>query len=244
MTPDRADVAIVGGGIMGSALAYWLTRLDPSSSVVVIERDPTYSTASSTLSAASIRQQFTTPINIRISQASIGFLRQADELLEVDGIGVDIGLKEHGYLYLAQKFQVASLRRAHAIQRELGAEVALLDPTELASRFPWLHTGDLAAGSFGLSGEGWFDGYALLSAFRARARAQGARYLRGEGCGMRTSGGRIGSVRLDDDTEISSRYVVNAAGPWARSVAKLAGVELPVAARRRTVYVISCPAKL
>jgi len=244
MTPDRADVAIVGGGIMGSALAYWLTRLDPSSSVVVIERDPTYSTASSTLSAASIRQQFTTPINIRISQASIGFLRQADELLEVDGVGVDIGLKEQGYLYLAQKSQVASLRRAHTIQRELGAEVALLDPTELASRFPWLHTGDLVAGSFGLSGEGWFDGYALLSAFRARARAQGARYLRGEVCGMRTSGGRIGSVRLGDDTEISSRYVVNAAGPWARSVAKLAGVELPVAARRRTVYVISCPAKL
>src|ERR1700757_5261293 len=82
MTLSRADVAIVGGGIMGSALAYWLTRLDPNVSVVVIERDPTYSTASSALSAASIRQQFTTPVNIRISQASIGFLRQAGALLE------------------------------------------------------------------------------------------------------------------------------------------------------------------
>jgi hypothetical protein len=75
---------------MGSALAYWLTRLDPNLGVVVIERDPTYSTASSALSAASIRQQFTTPVNIRICQASIGFLRQADELLEVDGCSVDI----------------------------------------------------------------------------------------------------------------------------------------------------------
>src|ERR1700741_1496548 len=101
MTLSRADVAIVGGGILGSALAYWLTRLDPNIAVVVIERDPTYSTASSALSAASIRQQFTTPVNIRICQASIGFLRQADELLEVEGSSVDIGLQERGYLYLA-----------------------------------------------------------------------------------------------------------------------------------------------
>src|SRR5215467_16091468 len=97
----KVDVAIVGGGIMGSALAYWLTRLDPNMAVVVIERDPSYATASSALSAASIRQQFTTPVNIRISQASIGFLRQADELLEVEGGNVDIGLQERGYLYLA-----------------------------------------------------------------------------------------------------------------------------------------------
>ena len=71
MTSKSADVAIIGGGIMGSALAYWLTRLDPNAHVVVIERDPTYETASSALSAASIRQQFTTPVNIRICQASI-----------------------------------------------------------------------------------------------------------------------------------------------------------------------------
>src|SRR6201991_2778854 len=100
MTFSRADVAIVGGGIMGSALAYWLTRLDPTVSVVVIDRDPACSTVPSAPSAASIRQQFTTPVNIRISQASIGFLRQADELLEVDGTRIDIGLQERGYLYL------------------------------------------------------------------------------------------------------------------------------------------------
>jgi FAD-dependent oxidoreductase domain-containing protein 1 len=239
-----ADVAIVGGGIMGSALAYWLTRLDPNVSVVVIERDPTYSTASSALSAASIRQQFTTPVNIRISQASIGFLRQADELLEVAGSTVDIGLKERGYLYLARTSGLNSLRRAHAIQRELGADVALLSTNELASRFPWLHTEDLLAGSLGLSGEGWFDGYALLTAFRARARAQGVQYQRGEVAAMDVEGGRIQCVRLADGTQLASRFVVNAAGPWARSVARLAGFDLPVAARKRTVYVVGCRAKL
>jgi FAD-dependent oxidoreductase domain-containing protein 1 len=240
----KADVAIVGGGIMGSALAYWLTRLDPNISVVVIERDPTYSMASSALSAASIRQQFTTPINIRISQASIGFMRQADELLEVAGSQVDIGLKERGYLYLARTSGLASLRRAHTIQRELGADVALLNTTELAARFPWLATADLIAGSLGLSGEGWFDGYALLAAFSARARSQGASYIRGEVAAMGAKGSRIESLRLADSTQVSSRFVVNAAGPWARSIAKLAGFDLPVAARKRTVYVISCRTKL
>jgi FAD-dependent oxidoreductase domain-containing protein 1 len=240
----KADVAIVGGGIMGSAVAYWLTRLDPNISVVVIERDPTYSVASSALSAASIRQQFTTPINIRISQASIGFMRQADELLEVAGSQVDIGLKERGYLYLARTSGLASLRRAHTIQRELGADVALLNTTELAARFPWLATADLIAGSLGLSGEGWFDGYALLAAFSARARSQGASYIRGEVAAMGAKGSRIDSLRLADGTQVSSRFVVNAAGPWARSIAKLAGFDLPVAARRRTVYVISCRTKL
>lgn len=239
-----ADVAIVGGGIMGSALAYWLTRLDPNMTVIVIERDPTYATASSALSAASIRQQFTTPVNIRISQASIGFLRQADELLEIEGSSVDIGLKERGYLYLAGAGGLESLRRAHTIQRELGADVALLNVHELAARFPWLRTSDLVAGSLGVKGEGWFDGYSLLAAFAAKARAQHVNYVRGEVCAFALSGRRITSIRLVDGSQVTSRFVVNAAGPWSRSIARLAGVDVPVAARKRTVYVISCPQRI
>ena len=240
----KVDVAIVGGGIMGSALAYWLTRLDPNMAVAVIERDPTYATASSALSAASIRQQFTTPVNIRISQASIGFLRQADELLEIEEGSVDIGLKERGYLYLAPAHGVELLWRAHTIQKELGAEVVLLGAAELAARFPWLKTSDLSAGALGAKGEGWFDGYSLLAAFAAKARSQGATYVRGEVCAFGLEGRRIESVQLADGTRVSSRVVVNAAGPWARSVASLAGAQLPVAARKRTVYVVSCPQKL
>jgi FAD-dependent oxidoreductase domain-containing protein 1 len=240
----RADVAIIGGGIMGSALAYWLTRLDPNITVTVIERDPSYATASSALSAAAIRQQFTTPVNIRISQASIGFLRQADELLEVEGSSVDIALRERGYLYLAPACAMEALRRAHTIQTELGAEVTLLSASELAARFPWLKTADLGAGSLGVKGEGWFDGYSLLAAFAAKARSQRANYVRGEVCALGVKGRRIESIRLADGNQVTSDFVVNAAGPWARAIARLAGVSLPVAARKRTVYVISCPKKL
>ena len=233
-------VVVIGGGVMGSALAYWLTRLEPSLKVTVVERDLSYEHASSALSAASIRQQFSTPVNIRISQASIAFLRSAADELAVDGEKINIALREAGYLYLAGPDSGAELRRAHAVQKTYGADVTLLDSVELAKRYGWLNTADLSFGSLGLSGEGWFDGYALLTAFARKARKQGARYVRGEVCRLEVAGNRVIGVILSDGARIAASHVVNAAGPWARRIGALAGVDLPVFARRRTVYVISC----
>ena len=236
----EADIVIVGGGIMGASLAFWLTHLEPGVSVVVVERDPTYAMASSALSAASIRQQFTTSVNIRISQASINILRTVGELLEVEGSKPDIGLVESGYLYLAGEAGAQSLRRAQKIQTQHGAAVALLDVAQLAERFPWLETGDLALGSFGLSGEGWFDGYLLLTAFMAKARSQGVRLVRAEVKGLEVTKRRVGAAILADGSRITCGHLVNAAGPWARAVARFAGINLPVFARRRTVFVVAC----
>jgi FAD-dependent oxidoreductase domain-containing protein 1 len=235
------NVVVIGGGVMGSALAYWLTRLEPSLKVMVVERDLSYQQASSALSAASIRQQFSTPVNIRISQASIAFLRRAADELATEGEKIDIGLREAGYLYLAGPSGDAGLRRAHAVQKTFGADVALLDSAELAARYDWLNAADLSLGSLGLSGEGWFDGYALLTAFARKARRQGARYVRGEVGGLTLARNRVTGVILSDGSHIAAGHVVNAAGPWARRIGALAGVDLPVHARRRTVYVISCP---
>jgi FAD-dependent oxidoreductase domain-containing protein 1 len=236
----QADVVIVGGGIMGSSLAYWLSCFEPRVSVIVVERDTTYAKASSALSAASIRQQFTTPVNIRIAQASIEILRHVDETLAVEGSKPDIGLSEAGYLYLARESELESLRQAHAIQTEQGAAIALLDPAQLRARFPWLDTTDIVAGSLGLSGEGWFDGYSLLTAFARKARSQGVQFIRNEVTSLEVRGPQVDAVCLADGSRIRCGQVVNAAGPWARSIAKFAGLELPVFARRRTVYVIAC----
>jgi FAD-dependent oxidoreductase domain-containing protein 1 len=237
-------VVVVGGGVMGSALAYWLTRLQPSTRVTVVERDPSYEYASSALSAASIRQQFSTAANVRISQASIAFLRNAGEELGFDGEKPDIALHEEGYLYLTQAAGVAELRRAHSMQRNCGADVALMDPAALGQRFGWLNISDLSLGSLGLSGEGWFDGYALLTAFARKARKQGARYVNADVRGFNIDGTRITDVIMTDGSQIACSHVINAAGPWARRLAAMAGIELPVFARRRTVYVISCPTNM
>jgi FAD-dependent oxidoreductase domain-containing protein 1 len=240
----QVDFAIVGGGVMGSALAYWLKRFEPRASIRVIERDLKYATASSALSAASIRQQFTTAVNIRISQASFDFLRHVDEWLGLDGEGVDIGLTERGYLYLARETQRPALERAHSLQRANGADIALLSAGQLGERFAWLNTSDLAAGSLGLSGEGWFDGYGLLMAFTRKARSLGAEFVRGEVTHIHVREDRVREVGLADGSTIGCGYLVNAAGPWARSIAQLAGVDLPVAARKRTVYVVTCAGEI
>src|ERR1041385_4446226 len=129
-----ADVVIIGGGVMGSSIAYHL-KSDPhfTGTVAVIERDPTYARASSALSASSIRQQFSTPLNIHLSRFGIGFLRQARELLDVD-----LGLKEPGYLFLARAAGGAVLKANHASQKGEDCAVELLDPAALRARFPWI----------------------------------------------------------------------------------------------------------
>ena len=145
-----------------------------------------------------------------------------------DGAPVDIGLVEGGYLYLATAAFEDVLRANHAIQRREGADIVLLDPNEIAARFPWMATDGVALGSLGLTGEGWFDGYGLMQAFRRKARSIGTDYITAEVTGLGLSAGRVTEVRLADGTTIETGHVVDAAGPWSREVAAMAGVELPI----------------
>jgi glycine/D-amino acid oxidase-like deaminating enzyme len=222
------DVVVIGGGAIGGAVASAILE-DPAfdGRVTLIERDPTFRRASSALSAASIRQQFSTPENIRMSQYSFGWLRD----------NVDVALHEAGYLYLATPAGAGTLEDNVAIQRREGADVVLLTPGDLTARFPWLAVDGIALASLGRSGEGWFDGYALVQALRARARDGGADLVTADVVGMEMAGRSVASVVLADGSSIPSGTVVDAAGPWAREVAAMAGVDLPVEARRRSVFV-------
>ena len=253
MAAMTKHVVIIGGGAIGSAVARYQTRPEMQAAhpcrVTVLERDPSYARASSALSASSIRQQFSTAINLAISQYGITVLRDAARELAVPGEAPPaIGLHEGGYLYLATPAGEGVLRENHAVQRAADADVALLAPDQLSARFPWLATGDIALGSLGLSGEGWFDGYSLLQAFRAQARVQGARYVVAEAVGFDIEKGRqrtsIQRIQLSNGEQIEADVVVNAAGPWARHVAASAGIELPVVAKRRTVFHVTCPEPL
>jgi len=242
----RFDVVIVGGGVMGCATAFFLAS-DPAfgGSVAVVERDPSYATASSALSASSIRQQFSTPANIALSRFGLGFLRDATRHLSVEGESVDLGLHTPGYLYLATPAGEPVLRENHRIQRACDVPVALLTPDELAARFPWLSTEGIVLGSLGIDGaEGWFDGYGLMQAFRRKAKAMGVTFLTGEAAAMEVQGSRVAAVMLADGTRLDCGVVVNAAGPRARVVAAMAGVALPVSARKRCVFVFDCRQEL
>ncbi len=235
------DVIIVGGAVHGASLAYHLAA-DAAfdGSVLLIEKDPSFTFAATTLSAGSIRQQFSSAVNIAISLHGIDFLRTVGDRLEVDGERPDIGLAEGGYLFLATEAGAATPKRNHALQTEMGADIVHLDPGALTARFPYLDTTDIAAGTWGRSGEGWFDGYTLMQALRRKARALGAHMLTGEVATVEPAGGRATGVRLVDGRFIAAGAVVLAAGTGTPHLAARAGVALPVEARKRLVFTFAC----
>ncbi|MFG1344858.1 FAD-binding oxidoreductase [Xanthobacter autotrophicus DSM 431] len=231
------DVVIVGGAVTGSSVAFHLAA-DPAFTgrVLVLEQDPSYQRCASALSAASIRQQYSTAINVEISLHGIRFLREIGERLAVDGERPDIGLTEGGYLFLAGPEGRAALQAGHAVQVAQGADIAFLEPDALAARFPWLSVDDLSAGCFGVTGEGWFDGYGLMQAFRRKARALGVDYRAARAQGVRQAAGRVAAVVLEGGEEIACGAVVNAAGAGGREIARSAGVDIPVHTKKRMIF--------
>lgn len=234
-------VVIVGGGAIGSSAAYHLaSNPDFKGEIVVVERDPTYTRASSMLSASGIRQQFSTPVSVQMSQYGLDFIRNAETRLEVDGQGPLLGFKEIGYLFLATESGAAVLRENQALQTSLGANIALLNPAELAAHFPWLSTDGIALGSYGVTGEGCFDGPGLLQGLRRKARALGVRYIAAECTGFVQSGARVTGVTLGSGEVLDCDTAVVSAGAWSGKVAGFLGIDMPIVPRKRMVYVIAC----
>ncbi len=239
-------VAVIGGGALGSACALFLRRLDRTVDVEVIEPDPTLRWASSARSAASIRQQFSNELNVRLSQFGLQLLREPGEWLAVNGEAApELGFVESGYLMLATTAEGAQvLRDSHAVQRGAGAPVVLLDAAALARRLPWLRSDDVALASLGAGGEGWFDGDAFTRALSHRARALGASWRIGRVSAFVREAGPLRAVVLDDGSRVEADAFVLATGAWSQAVGALAGLRVPVVGRRRTVFVFSCPTPL
>ena len=226
---------IVGGGVIGAAVASFLVREHASISVTVLERDPSYRQASSALSASSIRQQFSTPINIALSQASLELMQPWRE---------GIGFVEAGYLYLATPAGAPALAQLNALQRAAGADVRLLDPATLRARWPWLATDGIALGSWGARGEGWFDGPALHQALRRDAIVRGARFVHADVVDFDSHGGAVRAAIDRDGRRHPADVLLIAAGAWSAPLARRLGAELPVVASKRDVFVLESPATL
>lgn len=243
--PETADIVIVGGAVMGSSIAYHLASHPQfSGSVVVVEKDATYKRAASALSAASIRQQYSSAINIRISLFGIAFLRDIGRHLQVNGESPVIDLHEGGYLYLASEAGQGVLAENYAVQQQEGADIGWFDQAGLAAQFPWLRVEDLVCGTWGRSGEGWFDGWALMQAFRRKARSLGVHYIGDEVVGLGKKAGRVTDVHLASGARIGCGLVINAAGAKGRHIASLAGIEIPVIPKKRFVYTFHCKTPL
>ncbi|XP_077402135.1 FAD-dependent oxidoreductase domain-containing protein 1 isoform X2 [Vanacampus margaritifer] len=276
LPPERCDVVIVGGGVVGWSVAYWIKkkeRVRPGKGlkVLVVEKDSTYSQASSVLSAGGIRQQFSLPENINLSLASADFLRNINEHLGMlNEDAVDVHFNQAGYLFLASHKGAHVMEENHKTQTAAGAQVTLLSPTQLKEKFPWMDTRDVELASYGLENEGWFDPWTLLSALKRKAVSMGVVPCCGEVTGFRYS---INRAMTEDDKYLEYRriktvqvhmqnslefqpvecaVVVNAAGAFSAKLARMLGVglgpkdtvegiPLPVEPRKRFIYVFHCP---
>ena len=232
---ESFDVVIAGGAVMGSSTAYHLAA-DPGfrGRVLVVEKDMTYAKAATSLSLSSIRQQYSSAINIRVGLAGVAFLRQAKQLLEVDGEGPDLPLTENGYLYLASETGAPILRENNVIQKAEGANIALLSPDEIQARYPYLNMEGVTLGALGLTGEGWFDSYSMLQAFRRKARSLGVAYREDKVVEVEREGSRVVAVKLASGERVACGAFLNSAGAsGALAISRGLGVEIPVRSRKR-----------
>ena len=237
MNSRTYDLVIIGGGIMGSAAAYYLKHADVNLEVAVVEMDPTYSKASTTLSMANARVQFSLEENIRISQFTFDVLAKFEEELAVDNHRPSITFRREGNLFLVDEKGKNAADSAVSLQKSLDCPVEWLTPKEIKERFPLYTLDGLVGGTFGPL-DGHFDAYAFLMGYKAKARSLGAHYIKNRVAEILTAGNRVTGVRLASGESLSAGYVLNCAGAWAAEVAQTANVNLPVMPVKRQVFVL------
>lgn len=233
------DVVIIGGAMMGASVAWFLAnRPDFDGSVLVVERAPDYEFSSTAHSNSCIRQQFTQPINVQVSQFGADYVHNFRQYMGGDPDVPEIHMQPFGYMYLAATAEGEQvLRAAQQMQAAEGAGTQILTRDMLAEQFPFYNLDGIRIGSHNPVDEGYFDGGCMFDWWRRKARAGGVEFINNEVTGISRSGNQVTGVVLADGTQIGAGHVVNAAGPRAGQVAQMAGLELPVEPRKRYTFV-------
>jgi glycine/D-amino acid oxidase-like deaminating enzyme len=241
MTPARKtyDVVIVGGAIYGSSVAWWLTQMPGfQGRVLVIEKDPTYEFAATSHTNSCIRQQFSNEINIGISQFGAEFITNFRRFMGDDPEVPELALQSYGYMYLADTPEFAgTLKESQAVQARLGAATKFMTRDEIAAAYPFYQLDDIVGANHNLVNEGYFDGGTMFDWFKRSARKNGVEYVKGEVVAMDRKGAKIESVTLKSGETIGCDVVVNATGTRGALTARLAGLDIPIEARKRYTYI-------
>ncbi len=240
MSKRHFDLLIIGGGVMGSSIAYHLAADGFQGRIAVFEKDPTYEKASTVLSVGGIRRQFSTAVNIRICQYSLSFFKEFGKWMEVEGDQPEIDFKPRGYLFLGNERNWPLLVKHQAFQKSLGVDTQLLNLEETLRLLPDLQTEDLVGSSFS-SGDGYMDPHSVLQGFVRKAKHLGVEYIYQEVTEILRRGNRLEGVKTKDGTTYAASSIVNAAGPFAGEVGRMAGIDIPVVPVRRMVYLVKPP---
>ena len=242
MNQNTYDIVIIGGGIMGSACAYYLMNADDKLKVAVIEMDPAYERSSSTLSCSNARIQFSLRKNVQISQYALDILQNFEDEMTVNEDRPNITYHREGNLFLVDKAGRSVSEEAFELQKGLGCDIEWWSTDKIKNAYPLYEPAGLEGGTFG-SQDGHFDAYAVLMAYKKKARSLGAEYIHDEVTEIVTDSGCATGVRTVSDKNLTSKYVINCAGAWATRIAKTAGVHLPIDPVKRQIFVLDTTIK-
>ena len=242
-TPSQSsyDVVIIGGAIMGSSTAWFLSNNpDFDGSVLVLERDPSYEFSSTAHTNSCMRQQFSTELNVKISQFAADFVKNIRSYMGDDERVPELSIRSFGYMYFADNEDFANMLKDNlAVQHSAGAATQLMSPAEINKNYPFYHVDDIVLGSINLVDEGYWDGAAVFDWWRRQASERGVEYVANEAVAMtkNSAGNRIESITLKSGEVIQCGQVVNASGPRADRTAAMVGIVLPVEPRKRYSWI-------
>lgn len=242
------DVIIVGGAIMGASAAWFLSdNEDFNGSALIVERDPTYENASTMHTNSCMRQQFSTALNVHISQFAADFVKNIRDYMGGDDRIPQLSIRNFGYMYLADNEDFADvLRGSQEVQLNAGAATQLLSAAQIKSKYPFYNVDDIVLGSINLVDEGYWDGTAVFDAWRRQSRERGMEYISNEVVAMtkNAKGTRVESVTLKSGEVIGCGKLLNASGPRAARTAEMAGITLPVEPRKRYSWIFAAETAL
>ncbi len=238
-TTHKYDVAIIGGGVVGLSVAYFLKQLAPTLEVLVIEREADYAHCSTLRASGGCRVQFSCPENIQMSLFSIDFIRRFPQAMTTATHEAPIDWVEGGYLFIVPSEHLGMLEANYAEQRRQGCEADWLDPAGLAARFPSMRVEDLGAGVH-TPRDGWCDPHQMLQGLKRKAIELGVQYLVDEVVALDVAGSVVRTARLHSTGTLAATHFVNAAGAWSAPVARMAGMPLPIAPLRRFEHYFTC----
>ena len=237
---EKFDVVIIGGAMMGSAIAWFLcNNKDFTGKICVVEQDPSYEFAATSRTNSCIRQQFSKEINIKISQFGVKFIKNFKSMIG-DETAPEIKLDSYGYMFLSDTDIGAEVLKENQImQSECGVGTSILLPEEIKNKFPFYNVSDLVCGSHNTVNEGYFDGATIFNWWLKTCRKFGVEFITDEVISMEVNsvGTSISNINLASGRKIICGTVVNASGTRASVVAKMINIAIPVEPRRRYSFV-------